>query len=165
MLEFKLSKAQATLENFNPRMEKHGPDKVPAADLHISASLSADFLTVFSPVLPKLLWDDSAPKDLAEGMPLRDPHQVYPLGRDEEMTGATVEIDFGIGEPMVFADAKVNQFKITPWPGGQAIIGWRVQCLPDGIEEFGRLCILQGRAITVTVNPPELPEMQQQEAA
>lgn len=161
MLEFKLSAAQATLENFNPRIESHGDETVPAGDLHISLSVPASFLAVFSAFLPVALWDDSAPKDLADGMPLRDPHQVYPIARDEEMTGVRLAVDFGIGEPMVFADAKVNQFKITPWAGGQATVKFRAQCRPDGPEQFGRLCVLQGRAITVSVDPPELATMQE----
>jgi hypothetical protein len=36
---------------------------------------------------------------------------VYPLARDEEMFGATVTIDFGVGDPMIFQDAKVNHFR------------------------------------------------------
>jgi hypothetical protein len=38
MLQLELQKATATFENFNPRVEKDGPDKVPAADLKISAA-------------------------------------------------------------------------------------------------------------------------------
>jgi hypothetical protein len=163
MLEFRLSKAPATLENFNSRTEKSGPDKIPAADLKVSCPQPADTLQFFSPTLKSMLFDEKAPKDLAEGMPLRDPHMVYPLARDEEMTGATVEIDYGVGEPMVFQDCKVNSFRLTPWAGGTVIIGFRVQCRPDE-KQAGRLFMLQELAITVTVTPPELQKALQEAA-
>src|SRR4051812_40561726 len=130
-MEFELDKATATFENFNPRVEKDGPDKVPAADLKISVAQSADVLSFFSPTLKGFYFDEKAPKDLAEGMPLRDPHAVFPHSRDEEMTGATVTIDFGVGEPMVFQDAKINSFGLTPHPGGSVVVRFRVQCRPN----------------------------------
>lgn len=42
MLALKLSKCTATLESVNLRTEKCGPNKVPAADLKISAALKAE---------------------------------------------------------------------------------------------------------------------------
>lgn len=158
MLDFALSKATATLENFNTRTEKSGPDKVPAADLKISCVRSADILAHFSPTLKAMLFNEDGPRDLAEGMQLRDPHMVYPLARDEEMTGATVSIDYGVSKPMEFADAKVNQFRITPMEGGSVIVGFRVQCKPDE-KQAGKLYMLQEQGITLTIVPAALPEM------
>lgn len=159
MLEFELEGATATLENFNPRVEKAGPEKVPAADLKISCARSADVLAHFEPTLKAFLFNDKGPRDLADGLPLRDPHMVFPLARDEEMTGATVKIDFGIGEPMVFADAKVNQFRLTPQEGGSVIVGFRVQCKPNELQA-GKLYTMQEKGITISVEPAELPEME-----
>src|SRR5574343_65612 len=96
MLSLELSKVNATLENVNLRVEKAGQDKVPAADPKISVPESADVLAHFSPTLKAFLFDEEGPKDLAEGMRLRDPHLGYPLSRDEEMTGATVKIGFRV---------------------------------------------------------------------
>jgi hypothetical protein len=158
MLQLELQKATATFENFNPRVEKDGPDKVPAADLKISAPQPADVLAHFSPTLKAFYFDEKGPRDLAEGMPLRDPHAVYPHARDEEMTGATVTIDFGVGEPMVFQDAKINTFRLTPMAGGSVIVSFRVQCRPDE-RQAGKLYLLQETGITISVEPAELPEL------
>jgi hypothetical protein len=154
MFEFELTAVPGTLENLNPRIEKEGKEKKPAADLRLSVSQSADILAHFSPSLKAFLFNENGPRDLADGLPLRDPHMEYPLGRDEEMVGATVKLEYGVGEPMVFADAKVNQFKITPMAGGSAIVGFRVQCRPTEIQ-IGKLYLLQEQAVTLTVEPPE----------
>lgn len=159
MLRLELDGVPATLVNLNPRVEKSGADKIPAADLQITVAQGSEILANFSPVLRHMLFDDKAPKDLAEGMPLRDPHMVYPLERDEEMVGATVTIDYGVKDVMVFADVKINKFRITPYAGGSVIVGFRVQCRPDE-KQAGRLYTLQEQAITLTVEPVELNEMQ-----
>ncbi len=158
MLEFSLTKAAATLESLNLRTEKCGPDKVPAADLKISCAQSADVLAHFSPTLKAFLFHTEGTLDLAGGFALRDPHLGYPLSRDEEMTGATVEIGYGPGEPMVFQDAKVNAFKLTPMDGGSVIVGFRVQCRPTP-EQVARLYQLQETGIELSVIPAELPTM------
>src|SRR4051812_18525448 len=159
-MEFELTKATATFENFNPRVEKDGPDKVPAADLKISVAQSADVLAFFSPTLKAFYFDEKGPRDLAEGMPLRDPHAVYPHARDEELTGATVTIDFGVGQPMVFQDAKVNQFRLEPMNGGAVVVDFRVQCRPNEAQA-GKLYLLQETGITISVVPPALPTIKE----
>lgn len=158
MFAFKLSKATATLENFNPRAEKNGPDKVPAADLKFLVNMGPEALNFFSPTLADFVFDRNGPRDLADGMPLRDPHMVYPLVRDEEMTGATVLVDYGVAKPMEFADVKVNQFRLTPQEGGTTGVSFRVQCKPDE-KQAGKLYIMQEQGVTITIVPAELPEM------
>lgn len=158
MFEFALEGAAATLENVNFRTEKMGEDKVPAADLKISCARDAGILAYFSPTLKHMLFDESAPKDLAEGMQLRDRHLVFPLSRDEEIIGATVTIDFGIKSPMVFTDCKVNQFRLTAYNGGSVMVGFRVQCKPDE-KQAGKLYTLMEQGITITVEPPAAQQL------
>ncbi len=158
MLELELTKVTATLENLNLRTEKAGPDKIPAADLKITCAQSADVLAHFSPLLKTFLFDVDGPKDLADGISVRDPHLGYPLSRDEEMTGATVQIGFGVGDPMAFEDCKVNSFRLTPMEGGSVVLGMRVQCRPTP-EQVGKLYQLQETGIELTLEPMELPAM------
>lgn len=162
MLRLELSAVTATLESVNLRTEKHGPDKVPAADLKISAAQSADVLANFSPTLKNFLFHTEGTLDLAGGFALRDAHLVYPIARDEEMTGATVKIGFGVGEPMAFDDAKVNAFKLTPMDGGSVIVGFRVQCRPTP-EQVAKLYTLQETGIELSLVPAELPTMGEDE--
>ena len=162
MLALELTNCTATLENVNLRTEKSGPDKVPAADLKISAAQSADVLAHFSPTLKNFLFHTEGTLDLAGGFALRDPHLGYPLSRDEEMTGATVEIGYGPGEPMAFEDAKVNAFKLTPMEGGTVVLGFRVQCRPTP-EQVAKLYTLQETGIELSLTPAELPTMPESE--
>ena len=158
MLRLELAKASATLESVNLRTEKHGPDKIPAADLKVSVAQAADVLANFSPTLKNFLFHTEGTLDLAGGFALRDPHLGYPLSRDEEMTGATVKIGYGPGDPQVFADAKVNAFKLTPMDGGSVIVGFRVQCRPTP-EQIAKLYTLQETGIELWLEPAELPSL------
>ena len=158
MMQLELDRASATLESVNLRTEKHGPDKVPAADLRISVAQSSDVLAHFSPTLKNFLFHTEGTLDLAGGFELRDRHMVFPLSRDEEMTGATVKIGYGPGDPQVFADAKVNAFKLTPMDGGSVIVGFRVQCRPTP-EQIAKLYTLQETGIELWLEPAELPSL------
>ncbi len=158
MLKLELTKANATLENLNPRMEKHGPDKVPAATLKFSTATGADVLAFFSPTLRAFLFDTEGPKDLADGVRVRDPHLGYPLTLDHEMSGAHITIDYGVGDnAIVFDECQVDDFRITPMDGGSVILTFRVHCVPDE-KQIGRLYLLQEQAVTITLDPAELPE-------
>lgn len=158
MLRLELENVTATLESVNLRTEKHGPDKVPAADLKISAPSDANVLANFSPTLKNFLFHTDGTLDLAGGFALRDPHMQFPIGRDEEMTGATVKIGYGVGEPMAFEDAKVNAFKLTPMEGGTVVVGFRVQCRPTP-DQVAKLYTLQETGIEFTLEPAELPSL------
>lgn len=160
MLELELEKQTANLVDFDPKTKKFGGGKVPYAVLAVSCTLSADVLANFSPTLKAMLFDEKGPKDLAgDTMPLRDPHMVYPLDRDEEMTGATVMIDVGIGDPMRFADVVVKDFQLTPLPGGFVVVAFKVHCEPNEAQ-VGKLYMMQEQPITITLEPMELPKMQ-----
>lgn len=158
MMQLELDNATATLESVNLRTEKCGPDKVPAADLKITAPQTADVLAHFSPTLKNFLFHTEGTLDLAGGFELRDRHMVFPLARDEEMTGATVRIGYGPGEPMAFEDAKVNAFKLTPMEGGSVIVGFRVQCRPTP-DQVAKLYTLQETGIELSLEPAELPSL------
>ena len=158
MLSLELTRASATLESVNLRTEKHGQDKIPAADLKVSVAQGADVLANFSPTLKNFLFHTEGTLDLAGGFAQRDPHLQYPLSRDEEMTGATVKIGYGPGEPQAFSDAKVNAFKLTPMDGGTVIVGFRVQCRPTP-EQVAKLYTLQETGIELWLEPAELPTM------
>lgn len=161
MLELELTNATATLEHWNPRTE--GPDDVPAVTLKISCAQSADVLAFFSPTLKAHLFDTEGPKDLAEGMAVRYPHLDYPLALDHEMTGAKIVIEYGIGK-MEFPDCEIKDFRITPMAGGTVVVGFKVNCKPDAKKHIPNLYVLQKRGITLTLEPGELPVMQESAA-
>ena len=163
MIRLELNNTVATFDNYNPRTEKNGPDRVPACDLNFSIVQSADVLAFFSPTLKSHLFDTEGPKDLADGMRLRYPDMGYPLHHDGEMTGVRFEIDSGIKGPMVFPDSKITKFRYTPMEGGSVIVEFQVQCKPDE-KQAGKLYTLQAQNLTVSLIPADLPEMGDGEA-
>lgn len=161
MLELELEKQHAVLEGFAPKTKKFGGGKVPCAALTISCTLNADVLANFSPTLKSMLFDEKGIRDLAgDTMPLRDPRMVYPLDREEEMSGATVKIGFGIGDPMHFPEVVVKDFQITPMPGGFVILGFKLHCAPTEIQA-GRLYTMQEQPIDITLEPMDPPVMRE----
>lgn len=161
MLRFTLEQVTATLENLNTRTEKSGQDKVPACDLKISAALAASVLDAFEPTLKARYFNENGPRDLADGLPLRDPREVYPHTRSEEMENVTVKIGYGVGAPMVFTECHVDRFSLTPKEGGTVIVGFRVQCKPEAHEQLPHLYLLQEKGIELWVEPAPLVEMQE----
>lgn len=159
MLELDLTKVGATLENISLRTEKVGPDKLPAADFKLNVPADVNVLAHFSPTLREFLFMEG-PKDLLgdTGLAVRDAHMQYPLARDEEMSGATVFIGYGVGDPMHFPDCRINSFRLTPLDGGTVIVGMRVQCRPSP-EQVAKLYQIQETSITLTIEPAELPEI------
>lgn len=161
MLRFTLDNVTATLENLNTRTEKSGQDKVPACDLKISAALASSVLDFFELTLKSHYFNEAGPRDLADGMPLRDPREVYPHTRSEEMENATVSIGYGVGAPMVFTDCHVDSFRLTPKEGGTVIVSFRVQCKPDAHAQLPHLYLLQEKGIELSITPAELPVMEE----
>lgn len=159
LIRLALSSVLANFDNFNIRTEKAGDKDVPAADFKFEIAQPADILNVFSPDLKKTLFQEGT-IDLANGLPLRYTDLVYPLKFDQEMTGAKLQIDVGVGDPMKFDDCKVGEFRLTPMEGGSVIMVLRVQCKPTAAQ-VGTLYELQKHKLTISIVPPELPVMQE----
>jgi hypothetical protein len=157
MFSFELTDVPATLEHFNPRTEKIGPEDIPAADFKIECKQTADCLAFFSPTMRAHLFDTEGKTDLAGGLVVRYPHIDYPIKLDHEMTGARCALGSGVGKPMEFYDSSVNDFRVTPLDGGMVQLVFRVQCKPDE-KQAGRLYMLQKRPIVISIEPMELEE-------
>jgi hypothetical protein len=153
MLQLELEKTNAVLLQFKPDVDKVGP----LATLKIATVQDADVLAFFEPTLKDFYFNKDGPRDLADGLPLRDPHAVFPHKRDEEMTGAVVKVGYGLG-PMVFVDAVLDGFLLTPRDGGRVQIECQVTVRP-GEEQAGKLFMLQHQTFELTVEPMELATM------
>lgn len=89
------------------------------------------------------------------------------MKRDEEMTGATVTIAYGVGEAIVLADCRIKGFQLTAHEGGTVFVEFTVQCKPDAHKDVPHLYLLQEQGITISVvpiDPEELPEMERSAA-
>jgi hypothetical protein len=151
LLELELTRAKATLEGFNARTEKCGPDKVPAITMKIATPQSGDVLAFFDPTLRSFLFEEA--NDLAgPTWKLRHPHLEYPLSFDNEMSGATVKIAYGIDRPMEFADCDLDDFKVTPIEGGSVELVFKVHNRALALQ-VAALYAMQEQAIEISVEP------------
>lgn len=159
---FNLDSKTVKLTSFNPRAELHGEDQKPAADLTLQAKLANDCLAEFHPTLKSLLYmKDEEQKDLVSDA---DPHHMTrrrftKMGDfkwDDEIVGAEVTVHYGTGgkSDIKLGGCLVNGFKFSPEEGGTVVLTFRVQCHPDE-KQAGKLCMLVGNEVPMTVTPPE----------
>ena len=158
MLELKLTDVECMLEALTCRTEKHGQDDVPAVTLKLSMSLPAAMLSFFSPTLEEHLFDkENIQKDIfGDGARLRYPHIDYPLTLDYKMSGANISIEYGVGTPMTYDDAVIDDFHITPMDGGTVVMVCKVGFRASP-EHEAKLYASQRRKLTWSVSPLEVP--------
>ena len=159
MLELELDNAKATLEDYDPKVGKVGGVRERSALLKVSIDVTADILAHFEATLKDRLF--VLDEDLAGGvLRVRDSGEVYPMARSEEMFRATVKIDYGLGKPMHFPEADLDEFRISPMDGGGVILFARIKVKPDE-GQAGRLYMLHGEPITLTVEPAVQPMLKE----
>lgn len=163
---FGLTNANLKLTSFNPRAELHGDKPEPAADLTLEAKLPNSVLAEFHPTLKSLLYmKDSEQADLvsdadAEHMTrLRFP-KMSAFKWDEELVGAVFTIHHGISvkSDLVLGGCIVNNFKVSAEEGGTVVLTFRAQCHADE-KAAGKLCMMVGTSLEVTITPPEPDEL------
>lgn len=154
------TKQPVKLSNFNPRAEKHGKERKPAADLHIEAALQADILKHFAPDLREAIY--KAAEDQAD---LVDPdrsaftalrfQKMSPFSWQWEGKGYELRIDYGLGgdSDIVLDECTVRDFHISPQQGGTVMIKFRISAHPDE-HQAGILAHRIQQDIDVTLIPP-----------
>jgi hypothetical protein len=158
-----LTEANCRLLNVNPRPELHGEDKKAAADLKITTHLPNTELAQFHPNLKHLLYvkDSDRPDLVSQADPehatmLRFPQLLAPLKWQGEIVGAAITVHRGISakSDLKIEGCLVNEFRLEPMEGGSVAVTFRVQFHPDE-KTIGRLCMLTGTDVVVSVAPPE----------
>lgn len=170
-MKFVLKEVLCKLINVNPRPEMHGDDKKPAADLKLSALLHNKELDQLHPGLRGAIYekDNSQPDLVSQDDPefltaLRFASLAMPLKWAGEQIGGRVIVHRGLGgkSDLVIESPVVNEFRVEALEGGSVIIGFRVQFKPDE-KAIGKLCMLTGQDIVVSVEPPEDGELVEKE--
>lgn len=154
-----------TLAHINMREEKHGEESVPAIDVRFVREHGNAQLELLHADLRGSLY--SAEDDLVQGAlegvaqaqtVLRFP-KMRPFKWDLELTGCTVEVDYGMGglSNVLLAECKVNQFLVECKEGGTTSITFRVQTsyVPDGALD--KLVSMLGHETAITLEAPEAP--------
>jgi hypothetical protein len=159
MLELELDHAEAVLAAFNPDTKKNeSGSEEPITVLRFTVGGDADMLAFFGPKM-KDEYFKAGPKDMFEGgLMLADPNAVFPHKRAETMTGALLEVDYGVGGAMPFPDAVLDKFAITPMNGGKVIFAFDVTIRPDE-GQVGKLYFLQKKVVHISLKPAEAPKM------
>jgi len=169
-----LNEVTARLINVNPRPELHGEDKKPAADLKFHTLLPNSELAQFHPMLKAMLYVKDT--DQADLVSQNDPEHAtalrFPLlcrkalSWESEIVGGKVTIHHGISAKshLVLDGAIVNEFRLEPLQGGTVGITFRVQIHPDE-KTAGKLCMLTGTDMTISVEPPAEEQDALKEAA
>lgn len=148
------------LANYNPRSEKHGKQRKPAADLMIEAGMSAAVLDLLQPGLRESLYkaaEDQA--DLVEpdrnALTARRFQKMSPFSWGWEGKGYTMTIDYGLGgeSNIELDDCTVKNIRIEPQEGGSVLFKFQVIAHPDE-HDSGILTHRIQQEITVTLNAP-----------
>lgn len=150
------------------RSEVHGKELVPAVDLSFTGDFPNSVLSSFDGALLSSLYYRSAATEgqgeidgVEQILPnLRFARMGLPIKWDSFVQGATLVIDYGLGESQnIELDlCKVNNFQITPKEGGTVEVKWRVQCASDRLTETvrGKLTGLIQHEVELTLTAPEV---------
>lgn len=153
-------KQPARLVNFNPRAEKHGPERKPAGDVFLSLVVDRSVLAAFDPVLPDLLFlthsEARANPDEVEALEPRLPF-LQPLRWDQKYPGYGIAITFGLEllPPIDLVEMQLSDFVIEAQKGGTARLALRASGHPT-TEQSGELCALIQQDVIVSLIPPKV---------
>lgn len=139
-----LTKGKCTHVNFRP--ENHGDEAQMAVDINVNFNLPNTALDMFDPELRRALYysqaGDSGQSDI-EGVDkvlpnFRFPSLKVPFGWEAQLTGFTLEVDYGLGEEgdsnLRLEMCKVGKFKMTPAEGGTVNIACQIQNNTDQLD-------------------------------
>lgn len=163
---FELSNAIAHIRSVNLRTEKHGPEEVPCADLKIETRQPNGMLSEFGPQLRDALYWRAPTADGDQGKldgvdevsdkpNLRCPElaQVYALKYEGAGYGAVIEQGATGARDIKIEGIEVNNLKFEAHEGGTITLVLRAQFEIDD-KLAGKLAMLIGREVTITVTPP-----------
>lgn len=141
MSKFVLVDHEADIENLNLRIQRHGEERILAADIKFSLSTANDVLDQFDPDLKKDLFrkPGKGEQQNLEGMDgltaVKHP-ALSVKGLNHEFSGYELAIAGLLenGESEILVDAKVKKFTIDPKEGGSVVLGFVVSVTVDPDE-------------------------------
>jgi len=161
------------LTNVNPRMEKHGPEPVPAVDMNFVMEAPNYVLSYFDGGLLSALYTVKTEAQPEQGeidglepvsnLPnLRFP-KMAPIKWDWRGAGYTMELDYGLGagSNIVIDACEVGKFTIDCKEGGTVQLKFQVQ-VSTGLTEriIGKLSMMIGQEVDITLVAPTTMDAQ-----
>jgi len=157
------------LSNVNPRMEKHGPESVPAVDMNFIMDAPNDVLSYFDGGLLNALYTvkteaQTGQKEIDGIEPishlpnLRFP-KMAPIKWDWRGAGYTIELDYGLGSGsnIQLDQCEVGKFQIDPKEGGTVELKFQVQAVAGLTEQIiGKLSMMIGQEVSIALIAPKV---------
>ncbi len=170
---FQLESHDAVFSNLNLRKEKHGEDKVPAADMKFAVQAQNTILDTIDPAIRPAFFR-KAKRGEQQSLPIDDNDLValnLPiLGKQKielKIAGYELRIDSLMGhiEPLFFADCKLKELTWEAIEGGSVSILLTVQSTLEDEDAAPLLAAWSRGEVTVTLVPPKPVEQQKDLAA
>lgn len=158
--KFELAEQAAKFTNLNTTPELHGEKPEPAADLKFALNMaSSSVLPMFDPTLRGMLFcrHGQVQHDLADesaDVPdLRFPKLALPLKWDLQFDADELRIHIGTGgkSDVMFPNAKVSDFQLSPQQGGTVIVTFKARVHPDE-KQFGKIAMLMGSDVAISLS-------------
>lgn len=163
---FNLKNENAQITHLNLRSEKHGDENEPACDLKVSVDLAAERLDDIHPGLCESLYrrpssgDQIAliDKKAEQAFTVVRHPGLEPVKLKQKFPGYELQVFTPEGdgsEGLVFADAEVKNFTITPHGGGTTNVTFSVGTNVDEDDIAGLLPFLRDPDAVLTLVPPK----------
>lgn len=158
--------------NLNTRVEKHGAESVPAADLTFTMDAPNSVLNYFHDGLLEALYAPAATDDEGDepefdevepvsALPLLKFPDLAPQKLDRKFAGYGLSLDYGLGGDSCIdiEGCEVGKFVLDPKEGGTVAVKFQVQCQAGLTEQImGKLAMLNGQDIKIRLLAPELKQ-------
>ncbi len=163
---------RVNVTNVNVRSELHGDDHVPAVDLSIKLTTSNLVLSEFDGVLRGMLYEKAGKPSKEQQASLDGVEQVsdlpalrchcieQPIRLTNEYAGYNLRVDRGLGgaSNIVLGGCSVDKFRADCKEGGTVELSFRVQASKLDADVLGKLAMLIGNEVSITLMPPEVAQ-------
>ena len=171
-MTFQLTQYTAVkMTNLNTRIEKHGPESVPAVDLTFTMDAQNKILDDFHcDLLDSIYTTRETSFDLQESIEGVEEIAYLPNLRFTAMdpikwnwngSGYEFSVDYGLGgdRALVLECVEVGKIVIDPKEGGTVELKFRVQC-NAGLTEaiIGKLAMMNGQEVKIMLHAPTTVE-------
>lgn len=164
-MRFTLKEVGARVVNVNPRAENHGNEKKPTADLKLCVMLPNDELDQFDKSLRDVLYQKATKgqKDMHSATE-RKLEKIRMFKWEDEVVGGTVTLIRGIDAKsnLEIEGCIVTDFRIEPLDGGSVSVTFTAKFHPVSEKQIGKLCLLTGQDVVISVTSPTEREQQKQ---
>jgi hypothetical protein len=165
-MRFSLKETECRIMNVNSRAETHGDQRKPAADVKLKCMLPNAELKQFDKALVDLFYEKATKgqADMHSATQLRYPQLKTPIGWEDEVIGGELTVHRGISSKsnIEIKGCIINGFTIEPIEGGSIGVIFTAKFHPESEDQIGKLCMLNGQDVIVSVVSPTQREQEKQ---